>query len=842
MYQLAIGLCFVLISATLQSQTVVRGTVRDASSNNALSFVSVFFKGSKGVVSSEEGTYSISTGNNAHAQLIFSYAGYKTTTVKIIPGKTQDIDVAMEPEAMAEVVVKSKKRGRYTNKNNPAVELIRKVVEHKGENRISSYDYVQFQQYEKMQLSLANDPDKLLNNRLFKNYQFLLENRDTSKIEGKALLPMYLKETLSDKYLRKNPEKTKTYIRAEKKVDLGGFVDNDGFTTYLNSLYTNIDIYDNNISVLSNQLLSPISDLAPGFYRFYIRDTIDTDNGKLIELYFSPRNLNDLLFKGTMYVTLDSQYAVQKITLGLSKHANINWTRELQIKQEFERGDDHKYRVTKSYMLTEFALNKAAKGSITGERTVSFRNYITNTPAADSVYNGIPEEFSAYAGSEMDSFWIASRHAPLSVSETNVYKNMDSLVNMKSFKRMMDWMTVLLAGYKSAGPVDIGPVNTFYSFNPVEGFRLRLGGRTTPKFSNRLFFETYAAYGFKDEKWKYFLSGTYSLNNKSVYTYPLNFVRVSYQYDTKIPGQELQFVQEDNFLLSFKRGDNNKWLYNNTFQVDYVRETSKNFTTTLSFKNWKQQTAGNIVYEKPMGNNLSQVPAITTSEIGAEFRWAPKEQFYQGKTYRIPIFNKYPVFNLRYTMGVKGLMNGEYDYQQVNLRVFKRFYLSQFGYADVSAEGGYIFGKLPYPLLTIHRANQTYAYQLNSYNLMNFMEFVSDHYASVSSDYYFNGLLLNRIPLIKKLKLREVAGIKILYGGVRRENNPLYNNESFVFPVNDKGEATTFSLEKRPYVEANIGIGNIFKIARVDFVKRLTYLDHPDAPSWGIRARFKFDF
>lgn len=839
---LLIWMFFLLISNSGYAQTIIKGVIKDASSNMPLSFVSVYFKGSKGVVSGEDGMYTISTTNKSNTGLVFSFAGYKAQTVQIALGISQEINVFLEPVAMKEVVVKSKTRGKYTNKNNPAVDLIRKVVEHRNENRVSSYDYVQYQQYEKLQLSLSNKPEKLLNNALLKNYKFLLENKDTTKVEGKALLPVYLKEVLSEKYYRKHPEKIKTYILAEKKVDLGDFVDNDGFTSYLNSLYTNIDIYESNIGILSNKVLSPISDLAPTFYRFYIRDTIEAEGTKLIELYFSPRNLNDLLFKGTMYVTLDSQYAVQKITLGFSRNANINWTRELKIQQEFERGDDKKYRLTKSYMLTDFALTKTAKGGITGERTVSFKDYIINQPAADTVYVGKPEEYIAGVEASTDSFWVTHRHTPLSVSENSVYENMDSLVNMKSFKRMMDWMTLLLAGYKSAGPIDIGPVNTFYSFNPVEGFRLRVGGRTTPKFSKRIYFENYVAYGFKDEQWKYFLSATYSLNKKSVYSYPLNFVRVSYQYDTKIPGQELQFVQEDNFLLSFKRGDNNKWLYNNIFQTDYVREFGKNITTTLSFKNWKQQTAGNIVYEKKDAANNISIPHITTSEISAELRWAPNEQFYQSKTYRIPIYNKYPVFNLRYTAGFKGLMNGEYNYQIVSLRVFKRFYLSQFGYADVTSEGGYIFGKLPYPLLMIHRANQTYAYQLNSYNLMNFMEFVSDHYASVSSDYYFNGLLLNRIPLIKKLKLREVAGVKVLFGAVRKENNPDYNNDAFIFPKNDKGETTTFSLKQRPYIEANIGIGNIFKIARVDLVKRLTYLDNPDAPSWGIRARFKFDF
>jgi hypothetical protein len=276
---------------------------------------------------------------------------------------------------------------------------------------------------------------------------------------------------------------------------------------------------------------------------------------------------------------------------------------------------------------------------------------------------------------------------------------MDSLKNMKSYRRLMDWATFLLAGYKAAGPFDIGPVNAFYSFNPVEGLRLRFGGRSTPKFSKRLYFETYAAYGFKDEKIKYFLSGAYSFNGKSIYSFPMNFLRVGFQHDTKIPGQELQFVQEDNFLLSFKRGDNNKWLYNDIFTAEYVREFGKNISYTFGFKNWKQQAAGNIVYQKPTGSDVTTVPDITTSELSAELRWAPHEQFYQGKAYRIPIYNKYPIFRLRYIAGIKGLVKGDYDYQQLTLNIFKRFYLSQFGYADVVTEGGYIFGQLPYPLL-----------------------------------------------------------------------------------------------------------------------------------------------
>ncbi|OQP39994.1 hypothetical protein A4H97_17405 [Niastella yeongjuensis] len=832
---------FITCFVCTQAQTVVRGFVKDAQTHAPLAFVSAYFKGSKGVVSGEDGSYSISTSNPKNTTLEFSFNGYKVLRKKITVGITQDIDANLEVAEMASVTVNSRRRTKYSNKNNPAVDLIRKVVDNREHNRMKAFEYVQYQQYEKMELSLTNKPEKLMHNRLLKNYRFLVENQDTTKIEGKALVPVYIEETISNKFFRKSPQKEKTYVLAKKKVNLGEFVDNDGITRYLNSMYTPIDIYEPNLMLLSNQLLSPISDLAPTFYRFYLGDTVELDGIKLVKLSFAPRNPNDLLFRGSMYVTLDSNYAVQKIQMGLAKHANINWTKELRINQDFERGADGRYHVVMSNIMSEFALSKKATGGLVGERTVSYKNYVINQRAPDSVYDGKPEVIVDATGGA-DSFWTANRHTALSATEEKAYTNMDSLKNMKSYKRLMDWATFLLAGYKSAGPFEVGPVNAFYSFNPVEGFRLRLGGRTTPKFSKRLYFETYAAYGFKDEKWKYFLSGAYSFNGKSIYSFPLNYLKVSYQHDTKIPGQELQFVQEDNFLLSFKRGNNNKWLYNDIFTAEYVREFGKNISYTLGFKNWKQQPAGSIIYQKFDATGTSTIPEITTTELSAELRWAPHEQFYQGKVYRIPVFNKYPIFRLRYIAGIKGLANGDYNYQQLTLNVFKRFYFSQFGYADVVAEGGNIFGQVPYPLLTIHRANQTYAYQLNSFNMMNFMEFVSDHYASVSTDYYFNGFIFNKLPLIKNLKLREVAGFKMVYGGVRQENDPNYNKETFLFPTDEKGQTTTFSLAGKPYMEASVGISNIFKILRVDLIKRLTYLENPDVPNWGIRARARFEF
>ena len=412
---------------------------------------------------------------------------------------------------------------------------------------------------------------------------------------------------------------------------------------------------------------------------------------------------------------------------------------------------------------------------------------------------------------------------------------------MPSFRRTLAFLSFLLAGYTQFGGFELGPAAAFYSFNPIEGFKLRLGGRTTPKLSKRIYFEGYGAYGFKDEKWKYFLSSTYSLNNKSIYGYPLNYIKVGYQHDTKIPGQDLQFVSEDNFLLSFKRGKNDKWTYNSNFKIDYVHEFDNHLSYSLGFKNWKQEPAGSIIYTKVENGSTVNVDNLITSEISAELRWAPHEQFYQGKVFRIPIINKYPIFTVRAIAGVKGLFNSGYNYQNFSARMEKRAFMSQLGYSDLVIEGGYIFGKLPYPLMTIHRANQTYAYQLNSYNLMNFQEFVSDHFIAVNIDHHFNGLFFNRVPLLKKLKLREVISMKMLYGGVRDENNPTKDPSLIKYPVFE-GSPTTFSLEKKPYIEGSVGVTNIFKLIRVDLVKRFNYLENPYVATWGVRARFKFDF
>lgn len=834
------------LSGFAQNLTI-RGVVMDERNNETLPFASVAIEGTTfGTMADDEGRFAISVPANSRT-LVFTYIGYVTRKITVSSETKSPLEVKLQVDAslLTEVTIKGK--ARYRNRNNPAVELIRKVIAHKDSNRVLKNDYAEYEQYDKVTLAVSNLSDKFIERGIFKKYQFLFES-DSAGNGITHQLPAYMQEQLSQVYFRKNPYKMKQIIKAEKKAEYDSrFVDNDGITSYVNRLYEDMDIYSNDISIATNLLLSPLANSAPTFYKFFIRDTIKDREPQLIELGFVPRNKTDMLFEGKLYITLDGRYAVSSAYLSVNKDININFMRGLEATLEFEKTGEDKYRPKRTMLAMEFAFTEKGAGII-GRRTVSYKNYELNKPRPDETYDGPSVEYQVNTAKQADDeYWKELRHVELERVERNIYRNVDTLQTIPSFRRAMDIATILLAGYKSFGKVEVGPINTFYSFNPVEGFRLRFGGRTTTELSKRYYLETYAAYGFKDQKWKYYIGGTYSFNNQSVYHFPLHYLRISYMRDTKIPGQELQFVQEDNFLLSFKRGENNRYLYNDQFKVEYVREFTNRMSVKMGITQWQQRPTGILEYIET-GNSPEdagrKVEKLNNTDIGIELRYAPHEQFYQSKLYRTPIINRYPIYTIRYNAGVKGLLGGENNYHNVSATFFKRVYLSQLGFADVDLEGGYIFGKkIPFPLLMIPRANQTYAYQLSSYNMMNFLEFANDQWAGLNVQYYMNGFLFNKIPLFKRLKWREVFSFKMLTGGLRKENDPAYvSGGVYEFIRDEDGKPITYTLSKEPYMEASAGIANIFKLFRVDVVKRLSYLDNPNVSEWGIRARFRLDF
>jgi hypothetical protein len=818
------------MSATAAS---VKGIVKDKETGEPLSYVSVSIVGSDvGGLTDEQGQFSLET-NGSNDTLKVFMVGYKEKK-QVLAGNSATLEILLEEEAhtLDEVSVSAKNTPRYRNKDNPAVALIRQVIDNKDRNH-DKKNTANYDGYEKLQVSLLRSITKVQqdkNNRNALSRLFL--QADTTKVSGKAALPVVVHEKITRHLAEGNGKSSDTKLD-EKQTSLDGIVDDNGLEAYLDKMYAATDVYDNNITLGDQQLLSPIAGMAPEFYKFFITDTLVENGKQLVKMEFYPRNKTDLLFKGDMLISLES-YAVSNVNMTVNKAINLNWVDELNIKLSYSKSDIGTWYL--QYSSLGMAMSILGKsGGFYGEKVISLKAYNHLDPIADQMQSP-----THIAGSGLsDAEWETYRPGSLSYAEQHAYSNLDTLKQSSSFKRAANVLTLLLSGYETLGPVEVGPVNSFYSYNPVEGSRIKIGGRTTDKFSRRWMLEGHGAYGFKDKRWKYSAGVVYSLTGGPVAAFPMRNISLHRSFETQIPGQDLAFVEEDNFLLSLKRGDNDKWLYNNKWNVEYVHETADHLTFKAGFTHSIQSPAGRLAFisgvkETDMVNREN----ITLSEFAGEIRWAPHEQFYEGKKFRRPVFNSYPVFTLRGIVGVKGLMQSQYNYQSISLNIFKRFYLSQLGFSDVVLEGGRIFGSVPYPLLYIHKANQSYAYQLQSYNLMNFMEFVSDRYISLNIDHSFNGFFLNKIPLIKKLKLREVASFKALYGGLGNENMPgAGNTDLFNFPVNRRGDVITHSLHDGPYMEGSIGISNIFRVLRVDVIKRFSYLDNPRVTSWGVRAR-----
>lgn len=847
-------ICLLLVSQSVTAQqnapvsiastTTVSGKVTDLASGQPLEYINVSFPGtSHGSTTDKEGRYTL-TASGSFKEVAFTFMGYIRLVKAIQPGKSNELSVKLKPSEtqLKEVRISSGKEPKYRNKGNPAVELIQQVIDHKGQNRMQSADYVQYNEYERIGLSLLNIPQKLINSRFFSKYKFMLDT--TSYINGQrqTSLPGYFNEKLSQYYYRKTPEKSITILQAENGTNVIKFIDTAGLDIYLNRLYGNhIDIYENNIFIIVNQFLSPIADHSPNYYKFFITDTVQTDHGKLVELSFTPRNKGDLLFEGKLFVTLDGRYAVQACELDVNKQININFMRSLRVKLDFEPHPDGRYYLTKSNVAADFGLLRNKGMGIFGERTVSYSNYVLNTPKPPEFYQGKSEQVAPDKGHTDTAYWTHHRTDTLTTQQAGAYARINRLQNMRSFKTAT-WIAATITGdFADFGPVQEGPIGSLFAYDSQEGARFQLGGRTTPKFNQTVYFDGFLAYGTRDKQYKYELNSYFSLNKTPYYRYPNHYFKLGYLYDVDIPGQSFAANNQQAALSSFQSGSTNYWLYDRILSASYVQEFENHFSYTLGFRNWNQQAAGTLIFQQNNPAN-TVVNDLTTNEFTLGLRYVPHEQIIQGTRDRHTIHSKYPIYNLQITQGLNGALQGGYQYTRIDANIYKRFYMSQLGYADVTLLGSLISGKVPFPLLNISPANQSLAYNPDAYNKMYYLEFVSDHYAGLNFTQSFNGFFLNKIPLIDHLKWREYLSFKILYGGLRNENNPAITPGLYRFPTATNGAYGTYALGNTPYVEAGAGIGNIFKILRVDLIKRFNYLDHPGISPYSVKLSLSPDF
>ena len=832
------------VTDTVNHVTAVTGHVIDAASGKPLGYVTVSFNGGAYATQTDSlGKFNLNKAGD-FTKVTFSLLGYQSVVKALKPGHVNELRVTMHGSQtqLKGVVITSAKRTKYRNKDNPAVALIRQIIGHKNENRMESAAYLQYKQQDRISLSLFNLPKKWLNGKFFGKYKFMLDTTTDANGQKQTLLPVLLNEKLSDVYYRRQPEKNIQVLQAEKGVNLIKFIDTTGLNVYLKQLYgDNLDIYQNNIFIIANQFLSPIADHSPNFYKFFITDTINTLRGKQVELAFIPRNRGDVLFEGKLVVTLDGRYAVTACEMSINRQINVSFIRSLKIRLDFAQQPNGRYYLTRSDVKADFGLSKTKGWGVIGQRTVSYSSFKLDTPQQEGFYNGKSLQIAAHTGTIDTAWWTTHRIDTLSKQQAQVYSNMHKLEQMPSYKRTMWWLSTITGGYADTGPVQIGPIGQFFSFNSQEGLRFEAGARTTPKFDSTFYFQGYSAIGTKDKKTKGDAIAYISLNKTAPYRFPNDGFRVSYLYDVDVPGHTFSITNKQEEFSSFQTGKTNYWLYSGIFQLQYLKDFENHFSYNITFKNWNQSPAAQLVYQ--MNDDAGTlVHNLTTSELDVHLRYAPHEQIIQGTEERHSIHNKYPIFDLQVNRGLKGFMNGSYTYTDIGVNMYKRFYFSQLGFSDITLLGGYVQGKLPFPLLNISPANQSLAYDRDAYNEMNYLEFVSDHYAGINITHTFNGFLLNKIPLIQHLKWREFLSAKILYGGLRAENNPVLTNGLYRLPPATNGAYGTYALGSTPYIEAGAGISNIFKFLRVDVIRRFNYLNHPGASEYGIKFSFQPEF
>ena len=845
---LLLGCC---ISVSAQN---IQGVVTDSLTNEPIPYLSVFYEG-KGVgsITDNDGNYKVET-RKGWNKLTFSAVGYVTKVVNIIPGVTKNLNVRMRPDdiMLDEVVVKPKPE-KYSRKNNPAVELMKKVIAHKKNNKLSENDYYQYNKYQKITMSLNDVTPEMLEKGMYKKMPFLKDQIELCEETNKFILPISVDETASQKIYRKHPKSEKTIIKGMSSTGVNElFATGDMLSTVLKDVFTDVNIYDNDIRLLQYPFISPISSSdAISFYKFYIMDTTFVDKDKCFHLTFVPNNSQDFGFTGHLYVLADSSYTVKKCTMNLPKKSGVNFVDNMDIIQEFEQLPNGEWVLKTDDMIVEMTLMKIMQG-FQIRRTTRYSDY---------AFDELPQQLFKRKGAEIkeadammrgDDFWNQYRPVPLTQTESSMDMLVKRLEQMPGFKYVIFVLKAFIENFVETGTkehpskVDIGPVNTMISNNYIDGLRLRMSAQTTANLNPHLFFKGYYAYGFKDHRSKYMGEVEYSFNKKEYLPreFPKNSITFSYQYDVMSPTDKFLKTDKDNVFVSFKTSTVDQMSYVRNIALKYENETQFGLKTTVEVKHSTDEPTGGLAYITN-DDQKTLVPEIQTMEASLAFRYAPGETFVNTKQRRIPVSFDAPVFTLSHTAGFKGVLGGEYNYNLTEIGLYKRFWFSSWGKIDMFVKGGAQWNKVPFPLLIMPAANLSYILQRETFNLINNMEFLNDRYASLDVSWDLNGKIFNRIPLLKKLKWREAIGFKMLYGHLTDKNNPMKHpgdSELFLFPTRD-GRPTSFVMDpKTPYMECSVGIHNIFKILHIDYVRRLNYLDHPDANKWGVRFMVMMTF
>ncbi len=816
----ALTFCSLMVSIGVLSQkTIIKGRVIDQSNQLAVPFAPVFFIGTKtGTTTDLDGNFSFETyySSDTLACLMVGYNPYKT---KIQQGKSQNITLSLVPNTqMTELVIKAK------DMEDPAIALIKKVLNNKKINNKEKLDAYEYEAYNKVEFDLNNIKDELADKKVLRSVEFIFDQIDTTA--EKNYLPIFMTESLSDFYFRREPKFSKEIIKAAK---VSG-VKNESINQFLGDMYQNFNVYQNDLAAFNKSFTSPIASYCLGFYDYTILDTVVMDGKYCFEVKFEPKRRQELLFEGTLWIN-DTSYALKKIEAAITESANINWIKHFKVTQYFDEVEREVWMMTGDELLVDFNFSDKKMGMY-GRKKSSYKNFIINQKRPTEFFQGYTDVIVAEGASDYDdAYWDEHRHLKLTKDEKEIYKMVDTLQNIPLFNSVVNIINLFINGYKVIGKFEYGPYYTTYSYNPIEGNRFRIGGRTSNAFSKKIMFDGYAAYGMLDQQWKYGGGFLWVINKN-----PRFAVDVHTKQDVEQIGQSTGQLRTDNVLTSlFRRNPANKLTMVTEYSMFLEKEWIHGISNKLIFKHRELQPIGGF-YNFIEPNVKSFVPNITSAEMTLSLRWAYKEKYVYGEFERFSIGSNWPIVEFAYTRSISGLFGAEYNYERAQVTLKDKWKFGPLGYLDISSQAGKIYGQLPFPLLMMHQGNETFFYDETSYNTMNFFEFVSDRWVNLWATYHAEGLFLNKVPLLRRLKWREVASMKAVVGGYDIRNDDLLDRN-----WDDDPEIDVYTLTK-PFVETSLGIENIFKVLRVDMVYRLSYLDHPDIFKVGLRAKVQFTF
>lgn len=819
----------------------ITGKVIDSLSHEPVPYASVKLKNAGwGKLTDPSGKFSLENVSKGDT-IVVSAMGFSPKTV-VYDGRKKNLQLEIVADGLRlnEVVVRPKKE-KYSKHNNPAVDFvnrIRKSYDMTDPRRNPFYGY---DKYERITIALNDINPESDKNLILKKFDFLREHIDTSEVSGKPILNISTREKMSHHYYRKDPRSEKEIIGGVSQRGLDDFLDEENMRVLYEDFFNDIDLYQNDVYLLHNKFVSPLSKIGPDFYKYYLTDTLDIGGEKCVELSFVPHNSQSFGFTGKVYVPVaDTTMFIKKVVMNVPKDINVNFIDRLYISQEYEKAADGSRLLKRDDLTVELNVISGMQG-LYFRRNTAYDNH--NFVPADEVYvYDIPGRSIMAGGSTNrdETYWESVRLIPMKRSEQKVSEMATEVRRVPLYYWGEKILKIFALGYINTSKesrFDIGPVNTMLSHNSVEGFRLRLGGMTTANLSKRLFVRGYGAYGIKDHKWKYGGELEYSFVDKRYHPreFPIHALRFSASYDVDMLGQHYAFTNADNMFLSFKRKDDYQMTYLRSLKLTYILENANNFSLTASFLNDRQEASPYMKFVNGNGRIFSH---YTESGFSIELRYAPGEKFYQTKTGRISITPEKPAFLLTHTYCPKGFMGNLFEINKTEISISKRFWLSAFGYIDGIIKGGHLWSQSPYPNLIMPNANLSYTIQPESFAMMNPMEFMTDSYAMWDVTYWANGAIFNYIPLLKKLKLREAFSFRGFFGHLSHKNRPDFNSDLFLFPDQDKFEPMTHT----PYMEAGVGIDNIFKILRVDYVWRLNYRNRPDIDKSGLRVALHFTF